>query len=130
MPFKVLLYATRKPGTSPTEFKTHYDTVHMPLVQSLARDNPPISHKRFYLARPLAGDDNSYPAAVVLGSQEDFPYDCITEITFHDEEHFKAFFAKRMEPGYKEVIDADEEKFLDPTKVKAVVLGDVAETVF
>ncbi|KAL2851178.1 EthD domain-containing protein [Aspergillus pseudoustus] len=132
MPFKALLFATRKAGITPTEFKTHYETVHVPLVQSLSGEpgTLPISHKRTYLARPVAGEDNSFPAAVVVGSQEDFSYDCITEVTFEDEGAFKAFFAKRMEPGIKEVIDADEEKFLDSKKFKAVILGDVVETVF
>ncbi|KAL2847006.1 EthD domain-containing protein [Aspergillus pseudodeflectus] len=130
MVFKALLYATRKAGITPAEFKTHYDTVHLPLIKSLAGDTLPIYHKRSYLARPLAGEDNSYPAAVVLGTQDDFTYDCITEIAFENEEGFKVFFGKRMQPGIKEVIDADEEKFLDSTKVKVVILGDVSETFF
>ncbi|KAJ0415150.1 EthD domain-containing protein [Aspergillus carlsbadensis] len=130
MVFKALLYATRKAGITPAEFKTHYDTVHVPLIQSLGGDALLISHKRFYIARPLAGEDNSYPAAVVLGTQEDFPFDCIIEFTFENEEGFKGFFAKRMEPGVKEAIDADEEKFLDSTTLKMVVVGDVSETVF
>ncbi|KAL2793193.1 EthD domain-containing protein [Aspergillus keveii] len=130
MGFKAFLYATRKAGITPAEFKTHYDTVHVPLIQSLGGDALPIYHKRFYLARPLAGEDSTYPAAVVLGAQEEFPYDCITEIAFENEEKFKEFFAKRMQPGIKEAIDADEEKFLDSTKLKLVILGDVSETFF
>jgi hypothetical protein len=130
MPFKALLFATRKPGITPIDFKTHYETLHVPLLQRLAGDNLPLSHKRTYLARPLAGEDNSYPAAVVIGSQEDFFYDCITEVTFADEAAFKRFYGWRMQPGVKEVIDADEEKFLDGTSIKAVIVGEVAETVF
>ncbi|KAL5045998.1 hypothetical protein BDW71DRAFT_182594 [Aspergillus fruticulosus] len=128
MPFKALLYVTRKQGLTPSEFKTHYDTVHVPLIKSLAGDDFPICHRRLYLARPEPGEDNSYPVVALAGSQEDFDYDCITEMTFADEAAFKKFFGRRMEPGTKEIIDADEEKFVDRTKFKVVVVGDVEET--
>ncbi|KAL4790361.1 EthD domain-containing protein [Aspergillus venezuelensis] len=128
MPFKALLYVTRKPGTTPAEFKTHYETVHVPLIKKLAGDLFPLSHRRLYLARPGPGDDCSYPVAVVLGDQGDFTYDCITELTFPDEKAMQIFFAKRMEPGTKEVVEEDENKFLQADKLKLVVLGDVQET--
>lgn len=50
------------------------------------------------------------------------------ELTFTDEAAFKVFFTRRQEAGTKELVDADEEKFLDQTKFKAVVLGEVHET--
>ncbi|KAE8336902.1 hypothetical protein BDV24DRAFT_141026 [Aspergillus arachidicola] len=128
MVFKALLYITRKPGTTPTEFQTHYETVHLPLLQKLAGADFPLSHRRLYLARPAPGEDNSFPAAVLIGNQEDFAFDAIVELTFTDEAAFKVFFARRQEPGTKELVDADEEKFLDQTKFKAVVLGEVHET--
>ncbi|KAL4961077.1 EthD domain-containing protein [Aspergillus stella-maris] len=128
MPFKALLYVTRKPGTTPAEFKTHYETVHVPLIKELAGDLFPLSHRRLYLARPSPGEDGSYPVAAVLGDQEDFTYDCITELTFSDEKAMQVFFAKRMEPSTKEVVEEDENKFLQADKLKLVVLGDVQET--
>ncbi|KAL4735916.1 hypothetical protein BDV11DRAFT_173393 [Aspergillus similis] len=82
MPFKALLYLTRKPGHTPVEFKTHYD-------------------------------NKSYPVVALAGSQEDFGYDCITKMTFEDEAAFKKFFGRRMELGTKEILDEDEEKFMD-----------------
>ncbi|KAL4948678.1 EthD domain-containing protein [Aspergillus filifer] len=113
---------------TPAQFKTHYETVHMPLIKNLAGDLFPLSHRRLYLARPSPGEEGSYPVAAVLGSQEDFPYDCITELTFPDEETMRTFFARRMEPGTKEIVEEDENKFLQAEKLKMVVLGDVQET--
>ncbi|KAL4936312.1 hypothetical protein BDV06DRAFT_216767 [Aspergillus oleicola] len=128
MTFKALLYVTRKAGTTPSEFKTHYETVHVPLIKKLAGSDFPLSHRRLYLARPTPGEDSSYPVAAVLGSQEDFPYDCITELTFPDEKAMQTFFARRMESGTKEIVEEDEHKFLDREKLKLVILGDVQET--
>ncbi|KAE8148616.1 EthD domain-containing protein [Aspergillus avenaceus] len=128
MPFKALLYITRKAGTTPTEFRNHYENVHMPLIKGLAGPDFPLSHKRYYLARPAPGEDDTYPAVVLMGSQTDFSYDAVTEVTFGSEEAMKVFFGRRMEPGTKEIIDADEEKFLESSKVRAVILGEVNET--
>ncbi|KAL4778354.1 EthD domain-containing protein [Aspergillus varians] len=128
MTVTALLLITRKPTITPEEFKTHYETVHLPLIQRLAENDWPLSHKRTYIARPAPGDDNSYPAAVLMGSQEDFSYDCITQVTFADEAGLRTFFARRMEPGTKEIIDADEEKFLVGEKVRVVLLGGEEET--
>ncbi|OGM40819.1 hypothetical protein ABOM_010524 [Aspergillus bombycis] len=128
MVFQALLYVTRKSGTTPAEFQAHYETVHVPLIQKLAGADFPLAHRRLYLARPAPGEDNSFPAAVLMGAQEDFAFDAVVELTFRDEAAFKVFFARRQEPGTKELVDADEETFLDPTKLKAVVLGEVQET--
>ncbi|KAF7596538.1 hypothetical protein BBP40_001412 [Aspergillus hancockii] len=131
MVFKALMFISRKSGITPTEFRTHYETVHVPLIKGLAGPDFPLSHRRLYLARPPAADDDrAFPAAVLLGSQEDFSYDAIVELTFKDEAAFQLFYARRQEPGKKELVDADEEKFLDATKFKAVVLGEVTETTF
>ncbi|KAB8067925.1 EthD domain-containing protein [Aspergillus leporis] len=128
MVFKALMFVTRKSGITPAEFKTHYETVHIPLIKGLAGSAFPLSHRRLYLARSPSSGEDTFPAAVLLGSQEDFSYDAIVELTFKDEAAFKHFFARRQEPGTKELIDVDEEKFLDATKFKAVVLGEVNET--
>ncbi|KAL5337429.1 hypothetical protein BJX70DRAFT_246322 [Aspergillus crustosus] len=128
MTFKALLFVTRKPGLTPTEFRTHYDTVHLPLIQSLGGADFPLSHKRLYLSRPDPGADNSYPATTIMGSPEDFPYDCITELTFVDEAGMRRFFRRRMEDGVREVVEKDEGGFMDSEKMKLVVLGGVVET--
>lgn len=123
MTVSALLLITRKPTLTPSQFKAHYETIHVPLIKQLAGADWPLSHKRTYIARPETGADNNYPAAVLLGSQEDFSYDCITQVTFADEAGLKTFFARRMEPGTKEIVDADEEKFLVAEKVRVVLLG-------
>ncbi|KAL4899429.1 hypothetical protein BDW74DRAFT_183681 [Aspergillus multicolor] len=128
MPFKALLFLARKPDLTPTQFRAHYETVHVPLIKRLAGSDFPLSHRRMYLAR-LEGKDDTYPAVVLAGTQEDFDFDCVTELTFVDEDAFKTFFGRRMEAGIKEAVDRDEGEFLDAGRLKLVVLGGVEETI-
>jgi hypothetical protein len=128
MSFSLLLFATRRPDLSPEEFKAHWETKHVPLIKSIAGDQFPISHTRTYLARPAQAENATWPAAVLVGSQEDFAYDGFAELVFPDEAAFKSFFALVSEPDNAAKIAADEEKFIVREALKAVVIGDKTVT--
>lgn len=133
MPYRVLIFAYRKPGISPSKFKTHYETRHVPLVKAIAGPLFPKSHVRRYVQRASGGRDSPpsnahHPATVLIGSQSDFDYDAIAELIFKDEGAFQAFFAKVSEPEAAAKIAKDEEQFLDRTRMKVVVLGDCITT--
>jgi uncharacterized protein (TIGR02118 family) len=121
MPYTVLIFAYRKPGLSPAEFKSHYESSHVPLVQSLTGSLFPKSHTRRYIQR---ADSANHPATVLVGTQADFEYDAIAELIFDDEGAFQAFFACVSEAKAAEKIAQDEDKFLDRTKMKVVIEGD------
>ncbi|KAF2000884.1 hypothetical protein P154DRAFT_522159 [Amniculicola lignicola CBS 123094] len=122
MTFSVLLFITRKPTITPSDFKTYWDTTHIELLKSVGGEHFPISHTRHYIARPteVAG---SWPAAVLVGTQDDFTYDGIAELVFKDEDGFKAFFGLVSAPDAAARIAADEDKFTVREKMKAVVVG-------
>ena len=50
MPYSVLVYIYRKKGTSPKQFKEHYETKHVPIIQRLSGNLFPMSHSRHYMA--------------------------------------------------------------------------------
>ncbi|KAJ5116576.1 hypothetical protein N7456_000924 [Penicillium angulare] len=135
MSVKVLIYAYRKPGMSLEDFKTNYDS-HIDLIKRLTGDDFPVAHKRSYVARTTvevapegASDRNSLtPATVLVGQQSDFDFDAFAELTFADQAAFQAFGAKVYAPDAAAEIAADEEKFLDRSKVGIAMLGDVIET--
>lgn len=135
MPIKALIYAYRKPGLTPTDFKTHYEA-HVTLLKSLAGDDFPLSHKRHYVSRANvetapegASTRNALtPATVLVGQQSDFDFDAYAEVTFADQAAFEAFSAKVYAPDAAAQIRADEEKFLDREKLGIVLLGEVVET--
>jgi uncharacterized protein (TIGR02118 family) len=125
MTYSILIFAFRKPGTTPAEFKAHYEGSHVPLVKSIAGPLFPISHIRTYLHRT---DSDEYPASVLVGGQADFQYDAFAELTFKDEAAFGAFFGTVSSPENAAKIAADEELFLDRSKMTVVLVGDRTST--
>ncbi|KAJ5092971.1 hypothetical protein N7456_008832 [Penicillium angulare] len=129
MAIRLLLFAYRKPGLSPLQFKTHYEDIHVPLIKSLAGDDFPVLHSRRYLHRGNdLNDNNEYPATVFVGDQDSFKYDAICELVFNSQEAMERFRDKTGTPEAKAALEEDELKFLDRTKLKIVLLGDYIES--
>ncbi|KAK3202101.1 hypothetical protein GRF29_161g156383 [Pseudopithomyces chartarum] len=126
MPFKLLLFITRKPTVSPAEFKDHWDNKHVALLKSIAGDKFPLTHTRNCISR--TEDNGTWPANVIVGTQEDFSYDGIAELVFENEAAFKTFFAIISESEAAARIAADEEVFAVREKFKAIVLGETSVT--
>jgi hypothetical protein len=130
----LLLFAYRKPGTTPEHFYNYYENVHMKLIKELAGDTFPLSHTRRYVHRTEAAvaaatpdaeakastsgtvRNAGYPATVFRGEQADFEYDCCVEIVFEDQAAVQAFTARMAEPERAARLAADEENFLDRSK--------------
>lgn len=131
MTFQVILFVWRKPGLSPADFKTYWETKHVPLVKELTGDKFPNSHTRHYIQRsavPGGADNTSWPAAVMLGEQSDFDYDAWAVLDFDSKEAFEAMFAKISEKDAAERLGADEEAFLDRGKRRVVFVDDMCVT--
>ncbi|MCJ1441552.1 MAG: hypothetical protein MMC23_002041 [Stictis urceolatum] len=134
MPYTALLYASRKPGTSPAQFREHWENKHLPLVKSLSGPDFPLSHTRYYLQRsedPIGSGgpaNRNTPAAVLAGLQEDFDHDGFAILTFEDEAAFQRFYGKVSEATAAAKIAADEENFLDRTKLMIVLIGETTTT--
>ena len=131
MAYRVLIFAYRKPGTTPAAFKSHYESSHVPLVQSIAGAHFPKAHVRRYIhrtERSASATDDDYPASVLAGAQSDFEYDAIAELIFDDEVAFQTFFGLVSQPEAADKISKDEDMFLDRAKMKVVVLGDCVTT--
>ena len=139
MSVRVLIYAYRKPGVSLEDFKKHYEE-HVNLIKKLVGDEFPLSHKRHYIARNVisSSDEGKYiavternattPALVFAGHQSDFDFDAYAELTFASQEALQVFTAKVQAPEAAAQLAADEEKFLDRSKLSIAMLGDVIET--
>ena len=131
MPFTVLLHLYRKPSISPSDFKSHIVSHHIRLIQSLTGIHFPISHKRLYLQRSSDAskdNDDDYPATVPMGTQSDFPYDALAELTFEDATHFHTYAGIKSQSDAREAIAQDEKLFCDGARTAMVVLGEIAVT--
>jgi hypothetical protein len=126
MSFRFLLFITRKPTLTPAEFQSHWDTKHVELLKSIAGDAFPLTHTRHYIRR--TAHDSSWPAAVLVGTQEDFTYDGIAELVFPSEAAFQTFFSIVSAPEAAARIAADESTFIIREQMKAVVLGETSVT--
>lgn len=122
MVFTVLIFAYRKAGVSAAEFKAHFESSHVPLIKSIAGPLFPLSHTRRYIER--SGDD----AKVLIGTQADFEYDVIAELTFADEASFGAFYGTMQKEENAARLESDENAIADRSKTKVVVIGETITT--
>ena len=133
MTLPVLLFSYRKPGLSPTDVRSHYESIHVLLLQSIAGSHFPKIHGRCYIYRSEGEDSesletSSYPAAVLMRAQADLEYDAIAELTFGDEAAFETFRDIVSDEEAADRIAKDEEMFLDRGRLKIVVGGERAFT--
>lgn len=129
MTYSVLIFTYRKPGTTPEQFRAHYESSHVPLVKEIVGKHFPLSHTRRYIHRTVGKAEGTErnaksPASVLMGTQADFEYDAMAELTFPDVGAFQTFFGIAQQPENAARIAADEEKFLDRSKTSAVIVGE------
>ena len=125
MTFNVWIFAYRKAGTTPAEFQAHYEASHVPLIKSLTGSLFPQSHTRHYIAR---AESNSDVPMVLVGTPNDFAYDAFAELVFVNAAAFQEFFRVIGQSDAATKIAEDEEKFLNRSQTRAVVVGDVKKT--
>lgn len=68
------------------------------------------------------------PATVFIGSQADFDYDVIAELTFTDQAAFGPFIGLMQQPDNAAKIAEAEGKFMDSSKTSIVVIGETIVT--
>jgi hypothetical protein len=133
MTFKILLFAYRKSGTTPAQFREHYENKHVPLICSVTGNLFPLTHTRWYIQRSAGKAEGTsrnadFPATVLQGTQADADFDAIAELTFVDEAAFQAFFEFYMNQEAAKELHEDEARFLDRSAVTGMVVGEFLET--
>jgi len=118
-PVTLVVFITRKPELSPSEFEHHWENVHVPLLKSLAGPLFPLSHRRHYLSREPTGPN--YPLRILVGEPSAINFDAFTVVTFDNEAALYAFLPTMSRP---EVLE-DEDRFTVKERMKTVILGAV-----
>ncbi|KAK5630659.1 hypothetical protein RRF57_006374 [Xylaria bambusicola] len=86
MIFSILVFMSRKPGTTPEQFRNYYTGSHLPMFRKLVGPHFAVRHVRRYIHRieaPRGGAiqrNSSTPASVLLGSQADFNFDVVATV--------------------------------------------------
>lgn len=146
MTYTILALIYRKPSLTPDQFRTHYDTVHVPLLKSLVGDTFPMTHTRNYITRTQSwtqnqdldsstsksfGDSPStdlWLPTLYRGQPSDFPYDSLTVMIWEDKPTFDRFCEVFYREDVQKKMQADEERFIDRTFRMACALEDPVVT--
>ena len=121
-PVTALLFCHRLPTLTPTQFRSYVEENHVPFVKSLLGSNYPQTHMRYYTNK-----DSGY----AVGAPAPTDADLVAVITYQSEEAMQSSMRARLADGTREQIQADEDRFMDRSKVRLIVLGkdDVGSTV-
>ena len=117
---QIVLCLTRKEGTTPEQFKQHYETSHAPLAMKHL-GHLYKSYQRNYadFRTPTLGErEQGVSQAAPL-------YDCITVIQLEDDAALDEFWRIGTSPGMAELFAEDEEKFLDREKLVIHICHEV-----
>jgi uncharacterized protein (TIGR02118 family) len=98
---KMIAVLKRKPGMSFEEFRTYYETRHVPLVKRIMGDN-----LEAYI-RNYVDQGSPFPVGVPVD------FDCISEFHYLDQQRFEAAVAAIQHPSNVDRVRADELNFLD-----------------
>lgn len=115
MAHKILLFMKRKPGMSMAAFQDYYENSHVPLAManSGGRDSGIVRYVRRYLT-PLPHAES--------GTNEELPYDVVSELWFDDEAVFRATADYLSTTVMNEAVVGDERNLFDrPTMRMATV---------
>ncbi|KAF1967258.1 hypothetical protein BU23DRAFT_366027, partial [Bimuria novae-zelandiae CBS 107.79] len=98
-----------KPTLTPAAFKARWDA-HATLLKTIAGLSFPLTHTRRYIARTEG--KGAWPAAMLVGTQEDFTYDGIAELVFEDKGAFETFIGVISAPEATARIAKNEDGFI------------------
>ncbi len=101
-PIKKILLIKRKAGTTPEQFRQHYETIHVPLALKLLGDLA-LDYRRNYVQ----------PADPAAPPRPGIDHDVVTELWFKDKAMMDAFYARVRQPEIYAQIAADEATFMD-----------------
>ncbi|RJE22604.1 hypothetical protein PHISCL_05072 [Aspergillus sclerotialis] len=118
MTFKLILLVGRKPNLTHTQFRNHYETIYIPLLQRLLGDDFPRCYTCTYI-----GDR-------VCGGSTECAHDSVSELVFDDAAHFARFWHAYAESGQESnQIAACEEGFVNLLNFAYYVVENAVEAV-
>lgn len=121
---KIIYFLKRKPGTTPEQFRQHYETSHVLLAKK-------------YIGHLLVDYIRNYPTFAVLNPSNipegtapepyDTGHDCITEMHVADQAAVEEITRIFNDPAINPILVEDELKFLDRDKT-VMIMVDVVDT--
>jgi hypothetical protein len=125
MTITALLFCYRLPTLSPAEFRDYIEDHHVPYVKSLLGQHHPLTHTRHYTHKD---ESNANGVGIIVSDAVDSDADVVAVMTFENQEKLKESMNFRYQDGVREKIQADEDKFMDRSRVKVVIVGEDSHT--
>jgi hypothetical protein len=130
MPILLLCFTVRKPGMSFQDYKAYYEQHHARNACMFLGEDQPSTYSRHYVLRDSDGDSSHIkahgdPALFITGKAADFVYDCVTIMTWDDQASYTRMTQKFASPDVVSKFTADEEVFLDRSKIVLMSVGEV-----
>jgi hypothetical protein len=110
--FTALVFGTMLPSLNLSQYASHYDSIHIPLVKSLTKSSFPLVHTRRYFGGNAAFVNASAPV----------DWDSMAVMEFRDQAHALAFMSIIGVGEAKERIEEDERLFMEG-KPRTVITG-------
>lgn len=123
---KIIYFLKRKPGTSPEQFRNHYESSHVLLAKKYVGhllNDYVRNYPTFALLNPSNIPVGTAPASYDIG------YDCITEMHVADQQAVEEITRIFNAPDINPILVEDELKFLDRDKT-VMIMVDVVNTGF
>lgn len=115
---KIIFMLKRKPGTTPEQFRDHYENSHVKLAQK-------------YIGHLLKDYNRNYPTFTGLDPSGGEPkpydtgYDCITEMMMENQADVDEMTRIFNDPEINPILVEDELKFLDKPSTVMIVVDKV-----
>jgi hypothetical protein len=145
MTYTVVALLPRRPDITPSQFRAHYEDVHVPLLKSLVGPHFPLTHTRNYVSRrPVDQGPSSLTASTATGREtagEHFPptvmyqgvpsdvqFDSLTVMTWEDEQAWLRFLEAFRSADVARKIGEDEDKFIHRGRKVVFPIQEPVET--
>ena len=116
---KVVTLINRKPGLSLDQFIDYYENTHVPLVNFLMPFM--VDYRRSYVREMLLYVRETALAAAAANPLD---FDVMTEAWFANRDCFDSFMAALSEPVANARVVADEEKFMDRSRLRVFLVEE------
>ncbi|MGX1701953.1 EthD domain-containing protein [Microbacterium sp. NPDC055357] len=118
---KIVSLMRRREGMTRDEFRTYYETVHVPLITRLVPGW--VDYRRNYVV-----DQSHRTAHQPTERALDTSVDVITEMTFSDETGYRRAVDALSDASTAAVISADEERLFDRSLTRTFVVDEFSST--
>jgi uncharacterized protein (TIGR02118 family) len=119
---KIVCLLKRKAGTTRAQFREYYEANHAPLIES----KMPY-YDEYY--RNYIADTQDYETGHLDNKLvKELDFDVITELTFSSQENYEKLIAALSDPVIGAQVTADEENFMDRSKMSVYVVEEARST--